>query len=59
MINQEELRDTVTDILVRIEGTINILHKPDIILADRKLQGLKDKVQHLLARLFEEDKTPK
>ena len=51
MEKKEEYLIDLTDILVRIEGTINVLHKPDVIVAHRKLQGLRDKVRHAMQRV--------
>jgi hypothetical protein len=51
MIDIDEISKDVTDLLVRVHGTINVLHKPDIIQADRKLQGIRDKLGSLLFKI--------
>jgi hypothetical protein len=56
-MDKNEIINDVRDILIRIEGTINILHKPDVLQADRKLQGIRDKARHLLSKLIEEGKS--
>ena len=50
-MNKEDIAIDVKDLLCRIEGTINVLHKPDVLLADRKLQGIRDKLKHLLFKI--------
>lgn len=56
-MDKNELISDVRDLLIRVEGTINILHKPDILQADRKLQGIRDKARHLLCKLINEGKS--
>ena len=56
-MNKNELIEDVRDLLIRVEGTINILHKPDIVQTDRKLQGIRDKARHLLSKLVNEGKS--
>lgn len=51
-MNDREYLEQMKDILVRIEGTINVLHKPDVIVAHRKLQGLRDKVRHIMQNVI-------
>ena len=55
-MEKEEYLQQMKDVLIRIEGTINILHKPDVILAHRRLQGLRDKVRHMIHRTATSDK---
>lgn len=54
-MNREELITDVKDLLVRIEGTINVLHRGDQIRANQKLQGMRDKIGHMLLKLTKED----
>jgi hypothetical protein len=53
-MDRSELINDLRDLLIRIEGTINVLHKPDVIRADRKLQGIQDKARHLLWKVVNE-----
>jgi hypothetical protein len=53
---RDEYLQQMKDILIRVEGTINVLHKPDVIVAHRKLQGLRDKVRHMIQRVAASNK---
>ena len=55
-MQREELINDMKDILARIEGTINVLRKPDPIRADRKLQGLRDKARSMLYKIANESR---
>jgi len=47
-MDNDELTNDLKDLLVRVEGTINVLRKPNVIRADQKLQGVRDKLRHML-----------
>lgn len=49
-----ELMNELKDLLVRVEGTINVLRKPDPIRADQKMQGIRDKLRHMLFKASRE-----
>ena len=55
-MDSNELENEVRDLIIRVEGTINVLHRPDVIRADRKLQGIRDKLRHLLYKAVPERK---
>lgn len=55
-MDKSELMNDLKDIIVRVQGTSNVLRKPDIILADRKLQGIRDKLKNLLYKVNNENK---
>lgn len=55
-MDSNELENEVRDLIIRVEGTINVLHRPDVIRADRKLQGIRDKLRHLLYKAVQERK---
>lgn len=56
-MNQDELIKDVKDLLIRIEGTINILENGNAILTARKLQGVRDKARIILKKVcIKEDK---
>ena len=47
----DELIKSITDMLCRVEGAIRINEQGNSLLVDRKLQGLKDKLVHMLAKV--------
>jgi hypothetical protein len=53
-MTKEELTNDLKDLIIRVEGTINVLHRPDVIRADRKLQGIRDKLVALLIKATKE-----
>lgn len=55
MTNDEAIRE-IKDLIIRTKGTSNVLAKPDIKCAQRKLQGIHDKLNDLLYRLSTEEK---
>jgi uncharacterized protein (UPF0335 family) len=57
MIEKELFINELTSILVRTEGTLKILeqHNVNPVLAHRKVQGIKDKLVHLIIKLKKSD----
>lgn len=57
-MDNNELLNDVKDLIVRVEGTLAVLRRPyggpDVLRADRKLQGLRDKLKHMLFKLSRE-----
>ena len=53
-MDHNELINDLKDLLIRVEGTINVLRKPDPIRADQKMQGVKDKLRHMLFKVSRE-----
>ena len=55
-MNQELIIQEIKDTLVRLEGTINIMKKEPEVVAYRKVQGIRDKMQGLLIKLVNDKK---
>jgi len=54
-MNDNLFAEDIKNLLVRVEGTINVLRKPDVVRAISKLQGMRDKLSHMLSKLNEKD----
>lgn len=54
----EVLVNQITDLLCRIEGAIKINEQGNSLLVDRKLQGIKDKLVHMLEKEKNNTKEP-
>jgi hypothetical protein len=48
--SKAEVVEDVKNVLARVEGTLNILNNGHYVLAHRKLQGIRDKLRHVLLK---------
>jgi len=56
-MNKDLLVQEIKETIVRLEGTIKIMQKTPEVVAYRKVQGIRDKMQGLLIKLVNEDKS--